>query len=190
MARDQDRTQIERHNARAEKRAARKGRVLPPEEQAAIVRAVLLTMTEGETLAEAAAEEGVKPSTVRGWIAADPTLMQEYMAVKRLQAQAWAEEAIQVARESTNQSATKDRLLVDTLKWAASKASPTEFGDKQLVEHQGAQEITVRVVEDDVPVRNPKAVAGAMESVTLLTAQQTMALPAPVDADYVVESSN
>ena len=188
MGRDQDRTQIERHNARVEKKAARKGRVLPVEEQQAIVRAVLLAMTEGETLAEAAAEEGMQPSTVRGWIAADPALMQEYMAVKRLQAQAWAEEAIQVARESTNQSATKDRLLVDTLKWAAAKASPTEFGDKQLVEHQGAQEITVRVVEEDMPVRNPKAVGSAMDVAALHVAQQPVALPSPVDAEYEVEA--
>jgi hypothetical protein len=77
-------------------------------------------------------------------------------------------------------------LLVDTLKWAASKASPTEFGDKQLVEHQGAQEITVRVVEEDVPVRNPKAVGGAMDVAALHVAQQHIALPSPVDADYEV----
>jgi O-phosphoseryl-tRNA(Cys) synthetase len=79
-----------------------------------------------------------------------------------------------VARESTNQSATKDRLLVDTLKWAAAKASPSEFGDKQTVEHQGAQEIKVRVVEDEV--ETPLAVRQAAESVVLGAMQTTVPL--------------
>lgn len=183
-----DRTKIDRHNARVEKRQARSARTLTAEEQGQVVRAVLLAMTEGETLAEAAADEGVKPSTVRGWIAADPALMAEYMAVKRLQAQAWAEEAILVARESTTQSATKDRLLVDTLKWAAAKASPAEFGDKQTVEHQGAQEIKVRVVEDDVtalPAARRAALTNAVEATVVSAGSTTVALLGSVDAPDV-----
>lgn len=174
-----DRTKIDRHNARVEKRQARSNRALTAEEQGQIVRAVLLAMTEGETLAEAAADEGVKPATVRGWIAATPGLMAEYLAVKKLQAQAWAEEAILVARESTTQSATKDRLLVDTLKWAAAKASPAEFGDKQMVEHQGAQEIKVRVVEDDhtaLPANARGALKNAVEATVLSAGSTTVAL--------------
>ena len=167
---------IEKHNARAEKREARRGAKWTDEERFGVIRSVLLAMAEGETLAEAAADEGVQPSTVRQWMAADPALMQEYMAVKRLQAQAWAEEAILVARESTNQSATKDRLLVDTLKWAAAKASPAEFGDKQMVEHQGAQEIKVRVVEDEVAPVNPQALVRAVEGTILSAGTQVVNL--------------
>jgi len=165
---------VERHNVRVEKKRERGKAELSEAEKGAVVRSVLMAMAEGETLAEASADEGVQPALVRRWMAADPAVMGEYMAAKRLQAQAWAEEAIQVARESTNQSATKDRLLVDTLKWAAAKASPSEFGDKQTVEHQGAQEIKVRVVEDDV--ETPLAVRQAVESVVLGAMQTTVPL--------------
>ena len=163
---------VSRHNARVAKKAERKGVAWDEAEKRAVVSAVLVAMAEGETLAEASADEGVAPALVRRWMAADPAMMGEYLAVKRLQAQAWAEEAIQVARESTSQSATKDRLLVDTLKWAAAKASPAEFGDKQTVEHQGAQEIKVRVMEDDV--ETPLAIRQAVESVVLSGMQTTV----------------
>jgi hypothetical protein len=163
---------VSRHNTRVTKKAERGGKALGEVEQRAVISAVLMAMAEGETLAEASADEGVQPAMVRRWMAADPAMMGEYLAVKRLQAQAWAEEAIQVARESTNQSATKDRLLVDTLKWAAAKASPAEFGDRQTVEHQGAQEIKVRVMEDESPV----AVRKAAESVVLAGMQTVVPL--------------
>ena len=138
---------VQRHSARVKAREARSGGV-PVSERGAVVEAVLVAMSEGETLSEASADAGVRASLVRRWIASEPAWMGAYQNAKRLQAQAWAEEAIQVARESSNQSATKDRLLVDTLKWAAAKASPGEFGDKQVVEHQGEQRLTVRVVEE------------------------------------------
>lgn len=144
------RNAIERHNARVERKALNAGVEWTVEKKMEVMRAVLMAMADGETLAEAAADEGVGASVVRRWMAADPEVMREYVAVRKLQAQSWAEEAIRVARETTNQSATKDRLLVDTLRWAAAKASPSEFGDKQTVEHQGSQEIKVRVVEDEV----------------------------------------
>jgi hypothetical protein len=164
---------VSRHNERVTKKAERKGRELSEAEKREVVSAVLMAMAEGETLAEASADEGVGAAMVRRWMAADPAVMGEYMAVKRLQAQAWAEEAIQVARDSTNQSATKDRLLVDTLKWAAAKASPAEFGDRQTVEHQGAQEIKVRVVEDEMPTL---AVRQGVESVVLAGMQTAVPL--------------
>lgn len=138
---------VQRHSARVKAREARSGGV-PVSDRGAVVEAVLVAMSEGETLSEASADAGVRASLVRRWIASEPAWMGAYQNAKRLQAQAWAEEAIQVARESSNQSATKDRLLVDTLKWAAAKASPGEFGDKQVVEHQGEQRLTVRVVEE------------------------------------------
>jgi hypothetical protein len=146
---------VARHAVRVKAREARVGVGSAPD--GGVVEAVLGAMSEGETLSEAAADVGVTPSLVRRWIASEPGWMAAYQHAKRLQAQAWAEEAIQVARESTNQSATKDRLLVDTLKWAAAKASPGEFGDKQTVEHQGQQQLTVRVVEETPGMHQQRA---------------------------------
>jgi hypothetical protein len=59
-----------------------------------------------------------------------------------------------------------DRVLIETLKWAAAKANPVEYGEKQTVEHQGAQTLSVKIVEDDAPVRNQKALeAGKVSAV-------------------------
>jgi hypothetical protein len=52
-------------------------------------------------------------------------------------------------------------VLIETLKWAAAKANPVEYGEKQTVEHQGAQTLSVKIVEDDAPVRNVMALNAA-----------------------------
>jgi hypothetical protein len=118
-------------------------------ERAEVVRRVFGWMAEGHTMTAAAQACGLRPSAVRRWIAGDAAWMAKYDRARKLQAQAMADEAVQVARDSTNQTAAGDRLLVDTLRWAASKAAPREFGDKQVVEHSGGQRLEIRVVEDD-----------------------------------------
>lgn len=139
-------------------------------ERVSAFEAVLDGMAEGKTVEEAmrGVVVGGKAWTagaMRRWIADDEGRVAKYQRMKRLLAQAWAEEAIQIARESTNQSATVDRVLIDTLKWAASKANPAEYGERQTVEHQGAQNLTVKIVEDEVPIRN----AGANQNVIQAT---------------------
>lgn len=140
-----------------------------------IIEDVLEKMTGGQTLQDAAKAHGVHANAVRRWVMEDEELYRRYTKARLMQGQAMAEEAIRVARETTNASSASDRLLIETLKWAASKANPQEFGDRQTVEHQGAQTLQVKVVEDDLPVRNPKAIGNAV-------AQSVVAIPllAPV----------
>lgn len=118
-------------------------------ERGEVVRRVFAWMAEGHTMTAAAQACGLRPSAVRRWISGDAAWMARYERARKLQAQAMADEAVQVARDSTNQTAAGDRLLIDTLRWAASKAAPREFGDKQVVEHSGGQKLEIRVVEDD-----------------------------------------
>lgn len=131
------------------------------------VEQVLEAMAEGRTVKEAveALALGVTPGTVRRWMSEREDWMERYVKAKKLLAYALAEEAIQVARESTNHSSAADRVLIETLKWAASKANPAEFGDRQTVEHQGAQTLTVKIVEEDVPMRNSQAIRSAEQAV-------------------------
>lgn len=140
-------------------------------EKAEAFEAVLDAMAEGRTLDEAV--KGLaRPCTagaMRRWIAEDEGWTQRYQRAKRLLAQALAEEAIQIARDSTSSTTAIDRVLIDTLKWAAAKANPAEYGDRQTVEHQGAQELAIRIVEEDVPVRN----AGALNTQTAVTGATT-----------------
>jgi len=147
------------------------------DERVAIVRQVLEGMSSGRTVADTARELKVRAGAVRQWIAADPALWAEYRRMRPLLGAAFAEEAIRVARESSNATSAQDRTLIDTLKWAAAKAAPMEYGEKQVVEHQGQQTLQVKVIEDDAPVRNVQALKEAVVAASLAQTTEIVALP-------------
>jgi hypothetical protein len=136
-------------------------------ERAAVVERVLEGMAEGHTLSETVLavsltlDEKLSAGLVRRWIISQEEWFQRYQKTKTMLGQAFAEEAILVARESTSSTTAMDRVLIETLKWAAAKANPVEYGEKQTVEHQGAQTLSVKIVEDDAPVRNVMALSAA-----------------------------
>lgn len=144
-----------------------------------IVELVFDQMAEGQMLTDTvrklarAGEKHLTPGMVRQWIVRDEESFKRYQRMKTMLGQALAEEAILVARESTSSTTAMDRVLIETLKWAASKANPAEYGEKQTVEHQGTQTLQVKVVEDDAPVRNVKALESAMVTSTLVLSAGT-----------------
>lgn len=146
-------------------------RTLTPAQKLVVCEKVLAEMAEGKTLAqtvrEVAASErlSVTPGSVRTWFALDDDLLDRYRRMKPLLGQAFAEEAVQIARDSTRMSNTEDKLLIETLRWAAAKMAPLEFGERQVVEHQGNQVLKVEVVEVESPKAIPSAkVARAVEA--------------------------
>ena len=162
------------------------------QDRVAIVERVLAGMAEGKTLTDTVAvlaktlEEPLTAGLVRRWIVANEEWFVRYQRTKTLLGQAFAEEAIQIARDSTTSSTAIDRVLIETLKWAAAKANPQEYGEKQTVEHQGAQTLSVKIVEDDAPVRNEKAMQGVKAS-AVLAAPTVFAVPVKTseqDEDY------
>jgi nitrogen fixation/metabolism regulation signal transduction histidine kinase len=157
-----------------------------PEERRAVLEQVLEGMTNGLTVADTARKLKIPAGRIRTWLARDPEIYAEYQRVRPMLGAAFAEEAIRVARESTSQTTAMDRVLIDTLKWAAAKSAPTEYGEKQLVEHQGQQTLQVKVIEDEVPVRNVKALREAAVTAVLKAATEApiRTLPAP-DPDEI-----
>lgn len=140
--------------------------------KAEVVGEVLERMADGQTVKEAVAAMAldVSDGTVRRWMTEREEWAEAYQRAKKLMASAMAEEALRVARESTSYSSAADRVLIETLKWAAGKANPAEYGDRQTVEHQGAQTLQVKVVEEELPTRagQRKAVESAvMEALTI-----------------------
>lgn len=151
------------------------------EERREIVAQVFEGMTNGHTVADTCRRLKLNPGTVRKWLAGDAEWTAEYQRCRPMLGAALAEEAIRVARESTTQTTAMDRVLIETLKWAAAKSAPTEYGEKQVVQHEGQQTLQVKVLEDEVPVRNVKALKEAAVTAVLEAAARTpvRALPAP-----------
>lgn len=160
-------------------------------EKAEIVEEVLNGMAEGQTVQDtvkvrqkafwkAGKDAPLTPGLVRQWIRAREDWWTRYQRMKPVLGQALAEEAVRVARDSTGHTSATDRVLIETLKWAASKANPQEFGEKQTVEHQGAQTLQVKIVEESPEVRNPEALGNAIA--TAITSPVLLTLPAPMKA--------
>lgn len=151
------------------------------ENREALMELTLEGMVSGKTLQDVVSSLGYDPSIIRRWLADEGEWAAKYRKARLLQGQAMAEEAIRVARETCRGSNTEDKLLIETLKWAAAKANPQEYGEKQTVEHQGAQTLSVKIVEDDAPVRNVMALnGGGKDALVSATLGQSMvfALPA------------
>lgn len=162
-------------------------------EKAEIVEEVLEGMAEGQTVQDtvkvrqkaywkAGKDSPLTPGMVRAWMRAREDWWGRYQRMKTLLGQALAEEAIRVARDSTGSTTAVDRVLIETLKWAAAKANPVEFGEKQTVEHQGAQTLQVKIVEEAPEIRNPEALERQLGNAiaTAVTAPIMLTLPAPM----------
>lgn len=154
-------------------------------EREAVLERVFGLMCGGRTVEEASREVGVKAATVRQWVVrSEPEVRARYWEARKMLGSALAEEALAVARNTSNATAVADKLLVDTLRWAAGKANPVEYGEKQVVEHQGTQKLEIVVKEEAKPLRQVSATAQiAGTAVGMLGAATQM----PVVQDAVVE---
>jgi hypothetical protein len=148
-------------------------------ERVGMMEAVLDRMCGGWTVEEAVrGVEGefeklpVSSATVRQWfVRAEPEMQGRYREARRMMGSALAEEALLVARNTSNATAVADRLLVDTLRWKAGKANPAEYGEKQVVEHQGQQKLEIVVREESKAIRGQEVggqiAAGIVATATL-----------------------
>lgn len=141
--------------------------------RAEVFEAVFDGMANGKTVADVARELGMRPGTVRKWLGEDEEVFVRYQRMRPLLGAAFAEEAVEVARKTTNAASAADRLLVETLKWAAAKSAPAEYGEKQVLEHQGQQTLQVKVVEDEAPVKNVQALQAGMVAGVLQAGVET-----------------
>lgn len=123
------------------------------DDQAELRDEALEALSEGKTLREWCKENGVAYGTAYGWMVEEPAVEARYRKAVKAGAAAMAEEALHVARRAGPGSANSDRLLIDQLRWLAAKADPARYGDRQVVEHQGGQEVRVKVIEEVAPVQ-------------------------------------
>ena len=96
----------------------------------AVVEAVCRRIEAGELVDEAATSEGTDRRRIWEWTRSDSELSDVYARAREASAESLEMEAIRVARASTAETCSRDRLLIDTLKWAAAKRRPRVYGSR------------------------------------------------------------
>ena len=105
-------------------------------------------MVEGESLRTICKSSGMPTFvTVFNWRRTHPEFLEQYARAREDQADALAEEMLDVARSALRAKSSEEaqgyRLLVDTLKWRASKMKPRSYGDKlRLNAEVGVRQMT------------------------------------------------
>jgi hypothetical protein len=81
------------------------------------------------------ADEMPDRETVFRWIETRPDFAAKYARAREFQAEANAEEIIDIADDEDDPA--KARVRIDARKWVASKLLPKKYGDKATVQHEG-----------------------------------------------------
>jgi hypothetical protein len=112
------------------------------------IETILRLIADGMTNIEACKAIGIHPATWYEWLANDNSLADKYARNKDISDDIRAERVVDNTRKRADQRVdpATNRLLYDAEKWHISKISPKKYGDKQSLEVEGKQEITVRVL--------------------------------------------
>lgn len=145
-----------------EKRPVGRPSVRTPENAAKICAGLAV----GLSLRSVCKQDGMPDiATVIRWLADDEEFRAQYARAREDQADAMAEELLEIADDGSNdwmeregkdksigwvlngEHVQRSRLRVDARKWLMSKTKPKKYGDKIDVEHAGAIEHRVTAVE-------------------------------------------
>lgn len=133
-------------------------------------------------------------STVTAWVRTRPEFQARYALAREAQADALADEILDIVDDATNDWVTRERkdgstetvldaehvqrsrLRVDARKWLAAKMAPKKYGDVQKLEHSGP---------DGAPIEINSTVGLAVAAVRELRGlrMDSGALPAPSEDD-------
>jgi hypothetical protein len=127
---------------------------------------ILALVGDGMSLKEAVEEAGIARRTFQTWVIEDnpPGLARMYARARDLQAEAWADRLLHVAKTCregvrtivkpdggvetiTGDMIERCRLEVDTLKWLLSKLRPKQYGERNetVVSGDPSKPIVIRI---------------------------------------------
>lgn len=72
---------------------------------------------------------------VMRWMKDEPVFREAYEESERIRGLVLAEDAIDIARGTDATTASANKVMIDTLKWASSKYN-IKFSDRQVIEHK------------------------------------------------------
>lgn len=88
-------------------------------------------LIEGESLRKIAKDDHMPAaSTIFKWLASNEEFAEQYARAKEAQADAMADEIVDIADGDNGADPQRDRLRVDARKWVAAKLKPKKYGDK------------------------------------------------------------
>lgn len=111
---------------------------------------IMRRISAGESLVSICRDERMPcRDTVYDWLDSDAAFSDRYARARERQAHAIAEQAVEDAQAASDPQL--GRLAFDARKWFAAKVAPKVYGDKQQVEHAGANggPIVTRVIIED-----------------------------------------
>jgi hypothetical protein len=125
----------------------------------------------GTPLLRACEELGLRYSTVCKWRRENADFKEALKMARKDRAEAFHDQALERSAVATEENSKADKLRIDTLKWAAEKGDPEEFGNQTKVVGDKNQPVVFtistginREKRTDVPVPAARDVSPALES--------------------------
>ena len=123
----------------------------PPETRQAVIEC----LRDGLSLRKAAETNGVSPSTVLGWVDADPAYSEQYTQARARGYLLLADEILEISDDSSGdvidtehgprvdaERVARSKLRVDSRKWMLAKMLPKIYGDKLETTHELGDSVT------------------------------------------------
>lgn len=115
-------------------------------------------VSDGMSLSEIGAAEGIKYSVLWKWLSAG-NRMEAYRLALEARADKEVHETLDIADGATPEDVNVRKLRVDTRKWAASKWDRNRFGDKVEVTHKAVPVLNIVTAVIELP-QEEKVVEG------------------------------
>lgn len=133
--------------------------------------AICERLMDGESLRAICADENMPgKTTVFRWLASNETFRDQYAKAREAQAEAMADEMLDIADNGSNdwmkknfgeetrwvenaEAIRRSALRIDTRKWIASRLLPKKYGDKtQLTGPDGASPVQIVIASKDADI--------------------------------------
>jgi hypothetical protein len=146
---------------------------------------ICLLLSEGASLLQICkADDMPTRQTVHNWLLADRVFFDKYACAREMQADALADEIIEISDNSAfdmtvdddtgraivdHEHIQRSRLRVDARKWYAAKVAPKKYGDRVIQNHVGADDGAIQtedVTAHDTRERIASRIAGLVHGGT------------------------
>ena len=111
--------------------------------------AICALIAEGNSAVRACKETGVPLTTFYAWQRERPEFSEQVTRARDDQADTFADQMCDIAE--FDEDVQRAKLKIDARKWVASRMKPKKWGDRQQLEHTGADgaPLSIRVEYDD-----------------------------------------